>query len=62
NHNDWDGEIPGAGTSTFLLTDIIRLQSARLGVSLPPIAGTNLIYDNGDSQLYRERPLTPFQR
>ena len=36
-----------------LVSDLIVLQSERLGIAVPPIESKNRIYDNGEVQLYR---------
>jgi hypothetical protein len=51
--NHWGDFEPTSQTGAFLISDVIRLQSARLDESLPPLASADLIYDNGDVQLFR---------
>jgi hypothetical protein len=60
--NSWDIAAPSGSTRTFLISNVIELQSARLRRPLPPTAGENLIYDNCDARLYRLRPRSPFQQ
>lgn len=49
-------------TRNFLVSDVTRARGDRLGQSLP-IAGDSLrVYDNGEAEIYRLRPRTPFQR
>lgn len=62
NDNRWDQIVPKPGTQAFVLSDVIRLQSVRLGASLPTVGGQNRLYDNGDVQVYRVRPLGAFDR
>jgi len=45
-----------------LLSERVVLESSRKGLPLPPVDGHLTIYDNGAAQLYRRRPLTPYQR
>ena len=45
----------------FIISDVIRLRSARLKRPLPPIGGELRVYDNGSSQIYRLRSRTPYQ-
>lgn len=61
NGNDWDIYTPKANVAGFLVTEIIRMQSLRLGDALPIHAGMNLLYDNGFAQFYRLRPQTRYQ-
>lgn len=44
---------PSLDVDTVLVSDLIRLQSARLGIALPDIGSMNRLYDNGEVQLYR---------
>ncbi|TAK26075.1 MAG: hypothetical protein EPO26_01670 [Chloroflexota bacterium] len=46
---------------TFLVTDVTRLRAARTGKPLPPVFGELRVYDNGEAQIYRRRPQTPYQ-
>jgi hypothetical protein len=48
-------------TRDFLVSDVTRARSARLGQSLP-ISDQDLItFDDGQAQIYHLRPLTPYQ-
>jgi hypothetical protein len=49
-------------TRTILLTDVTRLRSARLKQNLPVPPDALRVYDNGEAELYRLRPRTPYQR
>jgi hypothetical protein len=70
-HNYVGGESPkvsldinviNPGTRDVLVSEITRLRSQRLSLPLP-VHGDDLItYDNGQSQIYHQRPQTPFQR
>jgi hypothetical protein len=60
--NGWDIYDPKPGTQSFLVSNVIHLQGARLGSTLPPLGSKDVIYDNGDVQLYRSRPLAAFDR
>ncbi len=53
---------PTPDISSFLVSDAIRLQSARLGMTFPQLGSRNLLYDNGDAQLYRQRPAATIGR
>ena len=45
-----------------LLSERVLLESSRKGLSVPLVDGQLQIYDNGAAQVYRRRPLTPYQR
>lgn len=62
NRNRWDSYQPTVADRTFVISEITRLQSARLDRPLPPAAAENQIYDAGQVQIYRLRPRTPYQR
>jgi hypothetical protein len=53
---------PQPTTRYFLLSETERLRHTRLGMTLPAVASEDQIYDNGEAQLYRKRPQTPYQR
>jgi hypothetical protein len=38
---------------SYIVSDVILRQSARLGVEIPPLGSRNLVYDNGEVRLYR---------
>ena len=38
------------------------VKALRRGLAMPPVLSQNLVYDNGDVQLYHRRALTPYQR
>ncbi len=46
----------------FLQSDWTRQMSARLRTPLPATSGSPIIYDNGTSQVYYRRALTPYMR
>lgn len=46
----------------LLLTDVTRLRSSRLERPLPVPYDAQRVYDNGSAELYRLRPVTPFQK
>jgi hypothetical protein len=49
-------------SSNYLISDVTRLRSDRLDLPLP-IQGDSLkVYDNGETEIYRLRPTTPYQR
>jgi hypothetical protein len=60
--NDLNLYNPRIETRSYLITDIIRAQSARHGRPLPAVGSGNRVYDNGTAQWYRLRPQTPYQR
>jgi hypothetical protein len=49
-------------TRDFLISDINRRRSLRLGVPLPFEADSLITYDNGQAQIYHIRSRTPFQK
>jgi hypothetical protein len=46
----------------YLVTDVTRLRSVRLGRPLPPVSGELRLYDNGAAQIYRTRSSSPYQQ
>jgi hypothetical protein len=54
--NRWDTYDLKPGTQSFLVSDPIRLQSARLGKVMPPLGSADVVYDNGQVQLYHSPP------
>jgi hypothetical protein len=56
SHTDvWDIEELDSDTPLFMVSDVIREQSQRLDSPIPTVASTNLLYDNGEVQVYRVR-------
>lgn len=56
SHSDvWDIEEPERDTPFFMVSDAIREQSQRLEATMPVVDSTNLVYDNGEVQVYRAR-------
>jgi hypothetical protein len=49
-------------TRTVLVSTINQLRSTRFLFPLPIRPDSFRVYDNGDSQIYRLRPVTPYQR
>jgi hypothetical protein len=45
-----------------LMSQGTRLQANRVPSYLPSTNGRNLVYENGDVQLFHRRPVTPYQR
>lgn len=59
SHSDvWDMDEPDPETRSFLISGPIREQMGRLEETLPALGSTNVVYDNGDVQLYRSRQPT----
>lgn len=62
NWNEFTPRLEDDELRTFLITDVIRVRSLRLGLPLPvPYDGIQ-VYDNGSSQIYHQRPQTQYQR
>lgn len=53
---------PRSRTRSFIISKAIRLQGARMKLPLPLPPDALLVYDNGDSQFYRLRPVSLHQR
>ena len=53
--NGWDVGAPSATTRTFLVSEPMRFQFQRLGLTLPPLARANVVYDNGSVTVTRTR-------
>jgi hypothetical protein len=53
---------PRAATRTYLISDLVRMQSERFGLPLPSFSNEDRIYDNGDVAVFRLRPQTPYQK
>lgn len=49
-------------TRSLVVTDLARLRSSRVRVPLPVPPDALQVYDNGEAEVYRLRPETPFQR
>ena len=61
--NDWDvWSLDSVGIRCFFMSDYFRTQAARLGLEIPYLGNKHVVYDNGSSQWFRSRPLTPYQR
>ncbi len=54
--NVWATYDPPSDISSLLVSAAILRQSARLGVTVPELDSRNVVYDNGEAQLYRQRP------
>jgi hypothetical protein len=61
NLNLHDIANPDQGTDNYLISNINRKRSERLGSPLPLQADSLRIYDNGDAAIYHRRPVTPYQ-
>ncbi len=62
NRNTFQASIGAPATRVVLMTDITRLRSTRLNAPLPVPPDALRIYDNGEAEIYRLRPQTPFQK
>lgn len=60
--NTWDAFAPKPGSRSFVVSDVMRLQLARLRRPLPDLSQADRVYDNGSAQLYHLLPQSPFQR
>lgn len=61
NNNAFSGYLTPT-TRSFLVSPVTRLRSKRLVRSLPMPPDALRVYDNGDAELYRLRPETPYQK
>ena len=52
HHNWWVAFTLDANGRTYVISDVVRAQSARLGRRLPAVVAENRIYDNGRTQIY----------
>jgi len=60
--NRWAFGEPAPDVRAYLISDAIRLHSARLGVPVPAVGPHNLVYDSGAVQVYRTRAQGAFER
>jgi hypothetical protein len=60
--NAYYGGPRSVTTQTVITSDISRLRSSRLNRELPVLPDANRIYDNGEAEIYRLRPVSPHQR
>jgi hypothetical protein len=60
-NNVYGGPTPPT-TRLYVLTDVNRVRSPRLNRELPVPPDANRVYDNGQAEVYRLRPETPYQR
>lgn len=61
-HLELDSYTPLLTTHDYLVSDVTHLQVQRLNVLLPIEADSLTTYDNGTTQIYHRRPVTPFQK
>ncbi len=55
--------VNGSQTSrTVLISDVIHSHSARLSIPLPVDMDDFIVFDNGDTQIYHQRPHTFYER
>ena len=56
-HGDrWTHDELDPSVRAFVVSDIVRLQASRMGVTLPALAVQDRVYDNGETQIYRGEP------
>jgi hypothetical protein len=51
--NDWVSGEATPDVTTVVISDAIVGLAARIDSAIPPLAGRNLVFDDGDTQLYR---------
>ncbi|NDJ60134.1 MAG: hypothetical protein GYB67_03365 [Chloroflexi bacterium] len=51
-----------AGTRYFLFSDLEMAMRRRAAMSLPSFIDEQIVYDNGNTQIYYRRPVTPYER
>lgn len=62
-NNIWAGQFNDGPTRSYaILSDAIRKHSAALRQPLPDVQEWQVLYDNGEAQLYYRPPATPYQR
>lgn len=62
NNNELLASLPRSYIESYLISELTRYRSQRLGQPLPVQADSLRVYDNGEAAIYRRRPLTSFQR
>lgn len=62
NRNTFDIAFAKRTTESYLISNLTRFRSERLGIPLPTQADSLRIYDNGEAAIYHRRPVTSFQR
>jgi hypothetical protein len=60
--NDIYGGPTPPTTRVFVFSDVTKARSTRLSREIPIPRDANRIYDNGEAEVYRLRPETPYQR
>jgi hypothetical protein len=55
------GRYP-ANISYTVISQLSLLRANRSGIAMPEVSGQLRLYDDGTSQVYHRRPLTPYQR
>lgn len=61
NGNGFEYSDIRSRTRVLLITQVTRLRSSRLQQPLPTLPDALRVYDNGEAELYRLRPRTPYQ-
>ncbi len=60
--NSFDWGYPQTPPPYVLISKLTRLRGNRSGLVLPSTNGYDQVYDNGDAQLFKRQPRTPYQR
>lgn len=61
NSNQFYGGSLRSGSRTIVLSSVARARSERLYEALPVPAEALRVYDNGETQVFHRRPVTPFE-
>jgi hypothetical protein len=61
NANSWVFKDVEPSARSFVISDIVVLQSLRVQRPIPPVGDEQRVYDNGTVQVYRKRALAAFE-
>lgn len=61
NANQWVFKEPEPSVRSFLISDVVIAQSARVQRPIPSVGDEQRVYDNGTVQVYRQRARAAFQ-
>jgi hypothetical protein len=61
NSNSWVFKEVEPSARSFLISDVVILQSARVERPIPPVGDGQRVYDNGTVQIYRKRAQAAFE-